>query len=295
MSNTSVGVLTAAVETGGTKFRAAVHDNALAVVDEIRIPTTEPAVTLDAVVDFLRPFEVAALGVASFGPLIVDRSSPGYGSMADTPKPGWSGAPMLRHLADALGVPAEIQTDVEAAAVAEHQRGAGQGSSRVVYITVGTGIGVGVAIDGVPYRGMDHLEMGHIPVERHPTDSFAGRCPFHGACLEGLACGPAIEDRWGQPAEELGDRAEVWALEADYLAQLASVLVYSFSPDRILFSGGVGARPGLADVIGARLQERLNGYSVSNSTNTNLVATAALGNEAGLTGAGLLARSLLPA
>lgn len=288
-------VLTAAVETGGTKCRAAVHDESLTVVDEVRLPTTTPNETLDGLVDFLRPFNVAALGVASFGPLIVNRASPEYGSMASTPKPGWSDARILSRLADGLGVPAEIQTDVEAAAVAEYARGAGQGVSRVAYITVGTGIGVGVAIDGVPYRGIDHTEMGHIPVERHPDDSFAGRCPFHGACLEGMASGPAIADRWGQPAEDLGDRDEVWAFEADYLAQLASVLVYAFSPDRILYSGGVGARPGFATLIGERLQERLNGYSVSSSANPDLVATAALGNEAGLTGAGLLARSLLPA
>jgi len=287
--------VTAAVESGGTKCRAAVHDENLVVVDQVRLPTTTPDETLDGLVDFLRPFDVAALGVASFGPLIVDRASPDYGSMASTPKPGWSGARILGRLADGLGVPAEIQTDVEAAAVAEYARGAGQGVSCVIYITVGTGIGIGVAVDGVPYRGVDHIEMGHIPVERHPDDTFAGRCPFHGACLEGLASGPAIAERWGSPAEDLGDRPEVWAMEADYLAQLASVLVYSFAPERILFSGGVGARPGFADLIGKRLQERLNGYSVSNSTNPNLVATAALGNEAGLTGAGLLAQSLLPA
>lgn len=291
--------LTGAVEAGGTKFRAAVHQGSeLVVLDEIRVPTTTPEETLGAITDFFRaqatdhgrPIE--SLGIASFGPLIVDRSSPDFGSMASTPKPGWSGAPMLSQLASDLGVPADIQTDVEAAAVAEAALITDPAISRVVYITVGTGIGVGIAIDGVPFRGIDHLEMGHIPVERHPDDTFPGRCPFHQSCLEGMACGPAIADRWGQPAEELGDRPEVWAMEADYLAQLASVLVYSFSPDRILYSGGVGARPEMAPLIANRLVERLAGYSVSLSNNPDLVATATLGNEAGLTGAGLLARSL---
>jgi len=282
-----------AVETGGTKFRAAVFDDTMTKLDEIRVPTTTPDETLDAVSTFLQGHAISALGIASFGPLVVDRSSPAYGSLASTPKPGWSDAPILSRLQDATGVPADIQTDVEAAAIAEAIQGAGVGHRRVAYVTVGTGIGVGVSVDGSPYRGVDHTEMGHIPVERHANDAFSGRCPFHAACLEGMACGPAIEDRWGAPAEELGDRAEVWALEADYLAQLACVLVYSFSPDRILFSGGVGARPGFADMISARTHERLNGYSVSNSSNTALVATAALANEAGLTGAALLGRTLL--
>lgn len=286
--------LLAAVEAGGTKFRAAVLTGDLDIVDQVRVPTTTPSQTLGAITDFFADSEpTAALGIASFGPLIVDRQSPDYGSIAPTPKPGWAGTPLLDHLSSALGVPGEIQTDVEAAAVAEAERGAGHGHHSVAYVTVGTGIGAGIAIDGLPFRGRDHLEIGHMPVKRVAGDTFEGICPFHGDCLEGMASGPAIKARWNATPSDLDGRNDVWDLEADYLAQLARVLTYSFSPDRILFSGGVGARKHLAPRVAAATARHLGGYSVSHAANPNLVATAALGNDAGLIGAGLLAAQLV--
>lgn len=286
--------LVGAVEAGGTKFRAAVVDAELAIIDQMRVSTTTPAPTLSAVDEFFASHEtIGALGIASFGPLVVDRHSGVYGSIAPTPKPGWAGTPLLDHLRTAAGVPADIQTDVEAAAVAEHQVGAGQGYDSIAYITVGTGIGAGVIVDGTPFRGRDHTELGHIPVRRAAGDDFDGICPFHGDCLEGMASGPAIQARWNATPSSLDGREDVWSLEADYLAQLARVLTYSFSPDRILFSGGVGARKHLAPRIAAATARQLGGYSVSHASNHDLVATAALGNDAGLIGAALLAHRLL--
>ncbi len=286
--------LLGAVEAGGTKFRAAVLDTDLSIVDQMRVSTTTPAETLRSVTDFFAGSEpIGSLGIASFGPLIVDRQSTDYGTIAPTPKPGWAGTRLLDHLRQATGVPAEIQTDVEAAAVAEHRLGAGRGHDSIAYVTVGTGIGAGVLVDGSPFRGRDHIEMGHIPVKRVAGDDFDGVCPFHGDCLEGMASGPAIQARWGTTPSMLDDRDDVWNLEADYLAQLARVLAYSFSPDRVLYSGGVGARKHLAPRIAAATARHLGGYSVSHATNSQLVATAALGNDAGLLGAGLLAASVL--
>ncbi|MGI9610111.1 MAG: ROK family protein [Acidimicrobiia bacterium] len=283
-----------ALEAGGTKFRAAVVDEeTLEVGDQVWIPTTTPTETLGAVIDFFRDHPAAALGIASFGPLIVDRSADGFGSVGPTPKPGWTGAPLLSHLSNELSVPADIQTDVEAAAVAEAEVGAGRGHRRVGYVTVGTGIGGAVAVDGVPYRGSDHTEIGHVPVRRVDGDDFPGRCPFHGDCLEGMACGPAIADRWNADPASLEDRDEVWDLEAKYLAQLVRVYAYSFAPDIVLFGGGVGTRPDMAPRIQAATLEDLGGYSVTHSANDELVATAGLGADAGLIGAALLARSLL--
>ncbi|MFW2382381.1 MAG: ROK family protein, partial [Acidimicrobiales bacterium] len=225
-----------ALEAGGTKFRAAVvDDETLDVGAQVWIPTRTPTETLGAVVDFFSDNAVAALGIASFGPLIVNRSTVYFGSVGQTPKPGWTGAPLLSELAGALGVPADIQTDVEAAAVAEAEVGAGRAHRRVGYVTVGTGIGGAVAVDGVPYRGSDHTEIGHVPVRRVDGDDFPGRCPFHGDCLEGMACGPAIADRWQADPASLDNRDEVWDLEAKYLAQLVRVYAYSFAPDIVLF------------------------------------------------------------
>lgn len=286
--------LVGAVEAGGTKVRAAVLDDDLNIIDQLRVPTTTPAETLRAIVGFLTPHEgLRSLGIASFGPLVVDPDSDAYGSIAPTPKPGWAGTRLLDHLRDATGVPTAIQTDVEAAAVAEHQLGAGRDCDSVAYITVGTGIGAGVLVNGSPFRGRDHIELGHIPVRRVEGDDFEGICPFHGDCLEGMASGPAIQARWGSTPSTLDGRDDVWNLEADYLAQLARVLTYAFSPDRILYSGGVGARKHLAPRIAAATTRLLGGYSVSHAANANLIATAALGNDAGLMGAALLAKSLL--
>jgi fructokinase len=283
-----------ALEAGGTKFRAAVIDgDSLDIGAHEWIPTTTPGETLGAVIEFFGARPVASLGIASFGPLIVDRSTAAFGSIGPTPKPGWTGAPLLSELAGALGIPADIQTDVEAAAVAEAVIGAGQGHRRVGYVTVGTGIGGAVAIDGVPYRGSDHTEIGHVPVRRVEGDVYAGRCPFHGDCLEGMAAGPAIADRWKADPATLDDRNDVWDLEARYLAQLVRVYAYSFAPDIVLFGGGVGTRPDMAARIQAATLEDLGGYSVSHAANRDLVATAGLGSDAGLIGAGLLARSLL--
>lgn len=282
----------AAIETGGTKTRVALAAADGSLGEQLRVPTTTGEETIAAVLDFLSAQPpVEAVGIAAFGPLVVDRASENYGAMAKTPKPGWSGFPLLGTVANALGVRADLQTDVEAAAVAEHRLGAGRGADSVAYVTVGTGIGAGVLVDGAPFRGRDHLEIGHIPVQRHPDDTFPGLCPFHQDCLEGMATGLAVGARWDVDPETLPPEHEAWQLEAWYLAQLATVITLAFSVDRILFSGGVGARESLTAKIAAATQERLNGYSVSQSDNANLVGRAALGNDAGLVGAALLAEA----
>lgn len=281
----------AAVEAGGTKFRAAVIDADLEILDEVWVPTTTPDETLSAVEAFFAGHPpTSALGIASFGPLVVTRGSENYGSMAATPKPHWTGAPLLTRLRDALGVPADIQSDVEAAAVAEYRLGAAQGHASVGYVTVGTGIGAAVAVDGVPFRGRNHTELGHIPVRRVDGDTFAGRCPFHVDCLEGMACGPAIGERWGADPATLDARDEVWDLEATYLAQLIRVYTLGFAPDIVLFGGGVGTRPDMASRISRAAEIDLAGYAIDGPP---IIKTAGLGANAGLIGAALIARGLV--
>lgn len=282
--------LLGAVEAGGTKFRCAVVAADMRIVESVSVPTTDPDTTLTAVAGFfVRAQPVAALGIASFGPVDLDPDSPGYGSIMDTPKPDWSGAPMLSRLSETLEVPASIQTDVEAAAVAEQALGAEPRPQRLAYVTVGTGIGAVVAVDGVPWRGRRHSELGHIPVRRVAGDDYPGRCPFHRDCLEGMACGPAIAERWGIDPSEADGRDDVWQLEAAYLAQLVRVLAYSFAPDRIVFGGGVGSRPDLAEMIAAASRADLAGYADYDM----LITTPALADDSGLLGAALIARSLL--
>lgn len=286
--------LLGAVEAGGTKFRAAVVSADMTVVESVRVPTTDPDTTLGAVAAFFEQAQpVAALGIASFGPVDLDPGSPRYGSLVGTPKPGWPDAPILGRLAAALGVPAAIQTDVEAAAVAEQTLGPQPRPRRLAYVTVGTGIGAAVAVDGTPLRGRYHSELGHIPVRRATGDDYPGHCPFHRDCLEGMACGPAMAERWGVDPSEAGDRDDVWQMEAAYLAQLVRVLIYSFAPDRIVFGGGVGGRPGLAAMIQAESRIDLGGYADYCLDDDGFVTAPALGDDSGLLGAALVARSLL--
>ncbi|MDE0162310.1 MAG: ROK family protein [Acidimicrobiaceae bacterium] len=288
------GALVGAVEAGGTKFRCAVVSSDLTIVDSRYLLTADPDTTLAAVAEFFERSEpVAALGIASFGPVDLDPGSPGFGSITDTPKPGWSGAKIRSRLSEAIGVPAGIQTDVEAAAVAEQALGPEPEPQRLACVAVGTGVGAAVAVDGRPWRGRHHSELGHIPVRRAAGDDYPGRCPFHRDCLEGMACGPAVAERWGIDPPGAGGRADIWQLEAFYLAQLVRVLAYSFAPDRVVFGGGVGARPGLAEMIRAAARTELAGYADYSSGDDRFVTAPALGDDSGLLGAALLARSQL--
>lgn len=281
----------AAIEAGGTKFRVAISEGRKVVADTT-IPTTTPDETLGASIDFILAGGVEAVGIACFGPLDLDPSSSSYGSITATPKPNWSGVSVLGRVRDALGVPAAIDVDVGGAALGEWTWGAARGLSSFIYLTIGTGIGGGVFVDGKVHHGMGHPELGHITVERVRGDDYQGHCPFHGACLEGLAAGPAIQGRWGQPGRELADRAAVWDLEATYLAQALRTYTYVVAPQRIVIGGGVMQHPDLLGLVRSKLEQQLNGYATSTIRSgplDNYVVAPAFGQDAGLIGAIALA------
>ena len=246
----------AAIEAGGTKFRVAIARDREVVADTT-IPTTTPDETLSATIKFISDWgAVRSVGIACFGPLDLDKTSSKYGCITVTPKPHWSGTPVLSRVQAALGVPVSIDVDVAGAAFGEWRWGAAQGLSDFVYITVGTGFGAGVFIDGKVHHGLGHPEIGHIALERSADDGYPGHCPFHGACLEGMAAGPAIEERWGAAGRDLSDRAEVWELEATYLAQALRTVSYTVAPQRILLGGGVMQQDGLLELVRTKLREQ---------------------------------------
>jgi fructokinase len=256
----------AGIELGGTKCvctLAASHDR---ILDQRTVATTGPDETLSAIEHVLEEWReslgIRALGIASFGPVDLDPASATYGSIKTTPKPGWSGADVLRRLARHAAAPAHFDTDVNGAALAEMRWGAGQGLADFTYITVGTGVGVGVVANGAPPRGFGHSELGHIRVARAPGDEWPGSCPFHGACVEGLASGPAITARLGTSSlSDVADDDPVWGLVAHALAQLCHVLACATAPMRIAVGGGVlDRRPHLLARIESLLVESLAGY-----------------------------------
>lgn len=293
--------LIGAVEAGGTKFVLALARIDGTMVERARIATRSPAETFAEMVDFFREAAarhgpIDAFGIASFGPIDIDPVSPAYGTFAATPKPGWQGARFHDALAG-FDVPMVVDTDVNGAALGEWQAGAGKGCRTLAYTTVGTGIGTGVVRDGRPLMGFSHYEAGHIPVRRDPArDPFAGSCPFHGDCLEGLAAGSAIAARWGKSLDLLVDEPGAVELVADYLAQLAATLVLTHMPERLVFGGGVMDAPGLIAALRHRTEALLAGYVTHPALDPGLedyIVTPALGENAGITGAIALGRDAL--
>ena len=255
----------AGVEAGGTKFVCGLGSAEGGSLETARIDTRDPDATLAEVIAFFRAAAarhgaIDALGIASFGPVDLDRASPAFGHITTTPKPGWQDVDLLGRLRRALEVPAGIDTDVNAAALAEARLGAGQGARTVAYVTIGTGIGAGVALDGGIRHAGGHAEAGHLSLRRHPDHAYPGGCPYHGDCLEGLANGPAIKAAWGASLDELPADHPAWSVEADYIGQLCAALVLTVAPDRIVLGGGVMAQQRLFPAIRERTGHWLGGY-----------------------------------
>jgi fructokinase len=204
---------------------------------------------------------IAALGIASFGPVDLNRTSSRYGFITSTAKPGWRDTDVARRLAKLFPVPVGFDTDVNGAALAEGRWGAARRLADFAYVTVGTGVGVGLVVDGRPAYGFNHSELGHIRIARKPGDEWRGACEFHGDCVEGLASGAAIAARAGVPAEQIPHDSPVWDLVAHALAQLLHTIVLATAPRRILIGGGViEGRPTLIEGVRGQLVESLNGY-----------------------------------
>lgn len=284
----------AGVEAGGTKVVCAVGTGPDDVLAHTSFPTTRPAETLGRVIDFIgRQPPVDAIGVASFGPVDLRDGSATYGSITSTPKPGWRDTDVVGPLRAAFDVPVGFDSDVNGAALGEHRWGAARDLGTFVYVTLGTGVGAGGMAGGRLLHGALHPEMGHLDVRRHPDDEHPGSCPFHGDCLEGLASGPAIAERWGRPGTDLGPHlGRAVDLEAWYLAQLALAVTYVLSPQRIVVGGGVAGLPGLFEATRAVLAERIAGYlDVAAVRDPRYLVRPGLGDRAGVLGAIALAQS----
>ena len=268
------------IEAGGTKFMLGIADAPDNILATTRIPTTTPEETIGAVIDwFAGQDAVAAIGIASFGPVDPDPASPRWGFITETTKAGWSQTDFAGRVGRTLGVPVGFDTDVNGAALAEARWGGAQGDDVAVYVTVGTGIGGGAVVNGVPLHGSRHPEMGHILPRRHPDDlDFAGVCPFHRDCFEGLASGPAIIKRWGASLSELGANHPGHEIIGWYLGQLAVAIQTVISPRRIIFGGGVMVTPGLLNRI------RTSAIALGRDYVTMIIASPALGDQAGLLG-----------
>ena len=290
------------IEAGGTKFVCAVGSGPDDVRAEARFPTTTPGETIGRALAFFREQEarygpVGAIGIAAFGPLDAHPNSPHFGAITSTPKPGWGNADVVGPFRSAFGVPVGFDTDVNIAGLGEWRWGAAQGLENFIYLTIGTGIGGGGLVNGKLLHGLVHPEFGHIALPHDwAADPYKGFCPYHGDCLEGMAAGPTIGQRWGRPAVELPPEHPAWELEAHYLALALQTFICTLSPQRIIMGGGVMEQPQLFPLVRRKTQAYLNGYVQSPVILEDIdsyIVPPALGNRAGVLGAFAQAQMLL--
>lgn len=282
------------VETGGTKIVCRVVSGDGEAVHQFQLATGEPQRAVEAlsrgVATAAPEAKIGGVGVAAFGPVDVDPASPTYGRVLETTKPGWSGFDLAAALSRRFGAPVLIDTDVNAAALAEARSGAGRGLHTLAYITIGTGIGGGLAIGAATLRGALHPEIGHLPLRRSSSDPWPSTCRFHQSCAEGLAAGPAIKGRLA--GRRLEDAPEVEALLVDYLGQLCAQVLLAWSPQRIVLGGGVlRGRALLARIHDAMLRE-LNGYGAARVAALPSYLVSPALEHAGLEGAVILAQRI---
>lgn len=281
-----------ALESGGTKMVCAVGDEKGRIFEQMIFPTKTPEKTIPQMIEYFKKARIEALGIASFGPLNLNPGSASYGFITNTPKSGWENYNILGVFKEALSCPVGLDTDVNGSVLGEVTFGQAKGKSCVIYVTIGTGIGAGIFVEGRLLHGMLHPEAGHVLIRRRNTDTYQGKCRYHTDCLEGLASGPAIEERWGKPAAKLKQQKEVWDLEAYYIAQALSNYILTLSPQMIILGGGVMQQEQLFPMIRSYVKEMLNGYVNAGEFKymESYIVPASLNGDQGILGCLELAR-----
>ena len=281
-----------ALEAGGTKMVCDIGDETGTIFEQVSIPTETPEITVPKLIAYFKEREVDALGIGCFGPIELDKASPMYGCITSTPKTAWRNYNIVEAFAKALKCPIGFDTDVNGSVLGEVTFGQAKGKNCVIYLTIGTGVGGGIYIEGKLLHGMLHPETGHVLIQKRDNDRYGGNCPYHKNCLEGLAAGPAIEERWGRKAAELADRPEVWELEADYIAQALTGYVLTISPQMIILGGGVMHQEQLFPLIREKVIKMLGGYIQAEELEDmeHYIVPASLNDDQGIMGCLELAR-----
>lgn len=286
-----------AIEAGGTKFVCAIAplSGRGEILAQTSFLTRDPISTLYGAIEFFRQnlppaSSLSGLGIGSFGPLGLNPALSNYGEILATPKKVWQDTDLITPFIKAFpGLKIAIDTDVNAAALAEGMYGAARDLHSYVYITIGTGIGGGVVTNNQIIKGQLHSEIGHLSIHQEITDSFIGACPFHENCIEGLASGEAIQQRWGANAETLPPDHPAWELEATYIASLCQTLTAVLSPQRIILGGGVMQQPQLLPMIRQKFLMKAGDYW---QIPADYLVTPELGSQAGIIGAIELAKTV---
>ena len=288
-------MLFGALEAGGTKMVCAIGNENGEILEQKSIPTTTPEETMPAILEYFKDKEIASIGIACFGPIDLNKNSETYGYITSTPKIPWRNYNIVGAVKDALKIPVGFDTDVNGSLLGEVTWGCAKGLTDAVYFTIGTGVGAGIMTNGKMLHGMLHPEAGHVKMVPRSGDTYKGKCPYHGTCFEGMAAGPAIEERWGAKAVQLADCEEVWDLESYYIAQALMGIVLTLSPQKIILGGGVMNQKQLFSMIREKMLKELNGYIQAKELADidNYIVPASLNDDQGIMGCIKLAMNSL--
>lgn len=284
-----------ALEAGGTKMVCAIGDESGKIYEQVSIPTETPEVTMPKLISYFEERKIEALGIGCFGPIDPDKKSETYGYITSTPKLAWADYNIVGTMEKSLMIPVGFDTDVNGSVLGEVTFGQAKGKKCVVYVTIGTGVGAGIYIEGKLLHGMLHPEAGHILLFKREDDTYEGKCPYHKTCLEGLAAGPAIQERWGKRAADLKDDERVWDLEAYYIAQALVDYILILSPQMIILGGGVMHQEQLFPKIRSYVKKMMNGYIKTKEMADldHYIVPASLHDDQGIMGALELGRRAL--
>ena len=279
------------LEAGGTKMICVIGNENGEILDRATFPTLSPEETMPKMLEYFKGKDIEALGIACFGPIDLNKDSKTYGYITTTPKKLWANYDIVGEFKRALNVPIGFDTDVNGSLLGEITWGCAKGKTDALYITIGTGVGGGIMSNGKLLHGMLHPEVGHMRMVAAEGDTYKGHCPFHGTCLEGMAAGPAIEDRWGKKGVELSRDDKVWEIESYYIAQALASLILVLSPQIIILGGGVMHQEKLFPLIRKKTLELLGGYLNTKELADidNYIVPASLNDDQGIMGAVKLA------
>lgn len=290
-----------AIDIGGTKLAAATVDDAgtLTSTGQCPTPVTDDPDTVWAALaglidDVTKGSSVAAVGVGCGGPRNGELVSP-------LNIPAWRDFPLAARLHGLLpGTPVELHNDAVAMAVGEHAFGAGQGARAFLGIVVSTGVGGGFVVDGAPVDGPtgNAGHIGHVVVDADGPECVCGGR----GCLEAIARGPAVVAWAHEQGASFTDGRDLVAAarEGDAIALAAltragralglacASTAALFDLDVIAVGGGLAAAGELLLNPAVAAFERHAGMDFVRRCR---LVPAALGAEAGLVGAGVLARS----
>ena len=295
------------VDLGGTNLKIALLDHYFRIVHKHTHQTerfSTPASLIGAIasaVEYelvhhaLKARDIAGIGLGLPGPIDFDR-----GIVHFFPNiPGWKNVPLRAILEKKIRMRVAVDNDANAMALAEYSLGAAQGSRNAVCLTLGTGVGGGLILDGKLYRGSSYAagEIGHMPLnERGPSCNCGGR-----GCLEAYIGNRRImrqvRSAFGKdiPLEEVSAMAyrgnkkavALWDSVAGHLGVALASVVNLLNPDCIVIGGGVA---NAGRILFDRVADTVRCRAMPVHARTVRIVKAKLGSDAGMIGAGLLAR-----